>query len=366
MKILIISHTEHFLRDGEYVGWGPTVRELDHLAAFFGEVIHVACYSPGKKAPASAQPYRNTNVTFVPIPTYGGNGLKAKLSILTSAPKIIQTVFLKLKGADAFQFRAPTSMGVYMIPLLTLFTRKKGWYKYAGNWVHPNPPLSYRIQCFWLKHLNRRKVTINGNWPGQQEHVLTFENPCLEREDRTWGKRVVSQKKYAPPYTACFVGRLEDAKGVHRILEASDELFDKGITTVHLVGDGPKRIIFERESSNQKVEYVFHGFLDRKRVFQIYEQSHFFLLPSDSEGFPKVVAEAANFGCIPIVSDVSSIGQYVNSTNGFLWDINTSFKSFVANDFITANLRLKGRKSFEDFESFTFQNYCQTLKRTIF
>ena len=38
-----------------------------------------------------------------------------------------------------------------------------------------------------------------------------------------------------------------------------------------------------------------------------------------SEGFPKVIAEAMNFGCLPIVSNISSIGQYVkDGENGFL------------------------------------------------
>jgi len=45
--------------------------------------------------------------------------------------------------------------------------------------------------------------------------------------------------------------------------------------------------------------------------FEVYKQSHVLLLPSKSEGFPKVIAEAMAFGCIPIVSDVSSIGQYI-------------------------------------------------------
>jgi glycosyltransferase involved in cell wall biosynthesis len=42
-------------------------------------------------------------------------------------------------------------------------------------------------------------------------------------------------------------------------------------------------------------------------------------LPSSSEGFPKVVAEGAAFGCIPLVTDVSSIAQYIHDgENGFL------------------------------------------------
>ncbi len=57
---------------------------------------------------------------------------------------------------------------------------------------------------------------------------------------------------------------------------------------------------------------VFHGFLTRDRINELLKKSHVFLLPSSaSEGFPKVIAEAANYGAIPVVSDVSSIGQYI-------------------------------------------------------
>ena len=51
----------------------------------------------------------------------------------------------------------------------------------------------------------------------------------------------------------------------------------------------------------------------------IYSKCDFIILPSKSEGFPKVIGEAMNYGCIPIVSDVSCISQYIqNGVNGFL------------------------------------------------
>ena len=67
---------------------------------------------------------------------------------------------------------------------------------------------------------------------------------------------------------------------------------------------------------------TFHGFLSRAGVFEIYANSQVFLLPTiASEGFPKVIAEAINFGCIPIASNISSIRQYVkDGENGFLLD----------------------------------------------
>ena len=42
MRLLVVSHTEHFRKDGVTVGWGPTVRELGRLAGLFDELVHVA------------------------------------------------------------------------------------------------------------------------------------------------------------------------------------------------------------------------------------------------------------------------------------------------------------------------------------
>src|SRR5690606_1663355 len=65
--------------------------------------------------------------------------------------------------------------------------------------------------------------------------------------------------------------------------------------------------------------FIFHGYLSRTEVHEIYKKSHAIVLPSASEGFPKVIAEAMNYGCIPIVSDVSSISHYIkHNDNGFL------------------------------------------------
>jgi len=43
-KLVVISHTEHQLnKDGIIVGWAPTVNEINFLAGYFDEVVHVAC-----------------------------------------------------------------------------------------------------------------------------------------------------------------------------------------------------------------------------------------------------------------------------------------------------------------------------------
>lgn len=367
MKLAIISHTEHYKHpDGTIVGWGPTISELNHLAEDFDEIYHIAVLHPGTPPPSSL-PYTKDNIHFVPLKPVGGKGIWDKLAIIGSIPNTLKTVRQTLKKVDVFQLRTPTGMGVFLIPYLSLFSNKKGWYKYAGNWSQKNPPLGYALQRWMLKR-QKRKVTINGKWPNQPKQCLTFENPCLTETERQEGLQISKSKTFQAPFTFCFVGRLEDPKGVQRIIDAfgSLESLEK-VAAIHFIGDGQKTASYKSQAETLNLPAHFHGFLGRDEVFEIYKKSHFFLLPSTaSEGFPKVIAEAMNFGCLPIVSQVSSIGQYVNPTNGFIVDPctseNLSALLDIAVDKEEELLKEKALNAHYTVFQFTFENYRKRIQ----
>ena len=322
MKLCIISHTEHYqTANGQIVGWGPTITEINHLVAHFETIYHVAMLHSGTPPP-SALPYTAPNIQFIALPPLGGRTLVAKINSIWNAPKVLRIVSQTLKQADVFQLRTPTGIGVYLIPYLTLCIKKPGWYKYAGNWNQKHPPLGSRLQRWMLKQ-QKRTVTINGQWPNQPAHCLSFENPCLTQSDLVKGLEWSKKKRYEHPLTFCYVGRLESEKGVGRIIRAFTQLAPEAkanVKIIHLVGDGPERAVFERMAKSSGIYIQFHGYLPREQVFEIFKASDVFLMPTTaSEGFPKVIAEAMNFGCIPVVSDVSAIGQYITDrVNGFV------------------------------------------------
>ena len=71
-KLVVISHTGHQQTEtGEYVGWGPTINELNFMAQFWEEVVHVACLEPGPPK-GSSLPYTQSNIQIAPIPPFGG------------------------------------------------------------------------------------------------------------------------------------------------------------------------------------------------------------------------------------------------------------------------------------------------------
>ncbi len=370
MKLAIISHTEHYYtKEKELVGWGPTISEINHLAQDFEEIIHVA-FLYDEEPKTSSLPYTKSNISFVALPVSGGKTWMQKTNIVGNMPKTIATVKEVLDRVDVFQFRTPIGFGVYLIPYLTHFVKTKGWYKYAGNWNQQNASLGYRLQRSFLKKQNR-KVTINGKWPNQPKQCLTFENPCLTNEEREEGKVLLQKKDYIKPFQMCFIGRLEDPKGVQRIIDAVASLQDYShIKSIHLVGDGERRKEYEMQVAEKNLPIQFHGFLSRDKVFELYKKSHFLLLPSTaSEGFPKVIAEAMNYGCIPIVSDVSSIGQYITHANGFI--VNPTNSQKLEEIFTTLAqaskeaLQKKAEKAYGVSEAFTFEHYRHRIQTEI-
>ncbi|MEO5990514.1 MAG: glycosyltransferase [Ferruginibacter sp.] len=315
-SLCIISHTEHYkTADGTLVGWGPTITEINHLLEIFDTIYHIGMLHE-TEAPVSALPYVSDRIIFVPLPVLGGETMFAKAQLLWKSPTVLRIIKSTLKKADWFQFRAPTGMGVYVIPFLSLCINKPGWFKYAGNWIQQNPPLGYRFQRWMLKQQGR-KVTLNGSWVQQPRHSLTFENPCLTDLELMEGSDLSKQKSIEGQLTCCFVGRLEKPKGVERIIQALEGLSvedKKRINAVHLVGDGLEMSYFKALAKQSGVDFIFHGALARDQVFEIYKKSQVFLMPTTaSEGFPKVIAEAMNFGCLPIVSNISAIGQYIKN-----------------------------------------------------
>jgi glycosyltransferase involved in cell wall biosynthesis len=369
VKLVVISHTAHYLTpDSKIVGWGPTVAELDSLTDIFDNITHIACLHSRRDTPLSAIEYKSGRVKFVPIKPFGGNGILDKLSILIGALTNLKIVSREIKDADYFFFRAPTSIGLYIIPYLIFFNKKRGWFKYAGNWIQKNGPLSYRIQKWYLVNQSR-KVTINGIWENQQDNCLSFENPCLNETIRKEGLTHIKTKSFDKPIKLCFVGELNKAKGIYRILDAINECANQSIfSSLEIVGEGKEKNKISKESTLLSIPVNIHGALSREALFDIYKQADFILLPSDSEGFPKVIAEAANFGCIPIVSDISAIGQYINETNGFLWNpTKETFSEFFAKiDFTnTAALLKKSIEAYDMAGAFTYSRYITKLKKYI-
>ncbi len=374
MTLCIISHTEHYKDEsGNIKAWGSTVTEINHLLEIFDRIIHVAPLHQGTPPPSSLPYIDDERIDFIPLKPSGGLGLQ-KLSILWTAFSNLKKIQKAIQHADILQFRAPTGMGIYVLPYLKWFNSKPYWVKYAGNWMDPQMPLGNRFQKYWLlKYLeSKTRVTYNGNWEDRPQFIA-FHNPCYTLKDYQQAKSALDQKSddLKEGAVLCFVGALNAHKGVPLILEAlKQKPKDLLIKDIHFVGGGPDREDYESVAKELDVVTYFHGFLPKNQVHQILAKSDALLLPSRSEGFPKVVGEAMAYGCVPITSNVSCMEDYINDgENGFLLhDLNASalLNSLKKlSELSTKELHELRLKNYTFAECFTYSYYNQALQENI-
>lgn len=314
MRLVIISDMAHYRSDIGIVGWGPTVQEIDHLAQIFDTIEHVACLHPGP-APHSALPYQSNNVRVIGVPPSGGRGLVAKLGILRRLPHYANIIVTALRSADVVHVRAPAHISFLAVLLLRLRSKPpRRWFKYAGNW-HPegSEPWSYWLQRFYLsKGRHRGLVTVNGSWPNQPSHVITFFNPCLTDAELETGMEAAAGKTLTQPLRLLFVGRTNEAKGVGRLMEICSRLVELGVDfKLDLIGDAPQRADYERIAIGRRLadKLQFHGWLPRPSLEGYYRRAHLLVLPSKTEGWPKVLSEGMAHGVVPMASAVGAIPQ---------------------------------------------------------
>lgn len=317
MKLVIVSHTAHYQRSGEIVGWGPTIREIDQISEMFERVVHIAPVH-SKEAPGSALGYESRRIRVCAVAPAGGAGIRNKLAILRQIRSYTRTIRHELLDADAVHVRCPANISLVALILLTLIRQpRRRWLKYAGNW---NPvgrePWSYTFQRWLLrKSWHNGVVTVNGDWPNQPSFVLSFFNPCLNERELLEGRQVSATKQMTDPLRLIFVGRLDSEKGIGRSLQIVARFKALGGTAVFdVVGDGKDRAKTERLARTLGISdhVVFHGWQPRTALAPLYSRAHLMLLPSSSsEGWPKVLSEAMAYGVVPISSNVSSIAQYL-------------------------------------------------------
>lgn len=128
-------------------------------------------------------------------------------------------------------------------------------------------------------------------------------------------KRILCKKKdlEARPLTCIFVGRFERRKGIYDLLALAEQLQEEEIRFL-VIGFGS--VQFHNPLNN--VEII--GKVANDQLFEYYDRSHIYFLPSYSEGFGITILEAMARGLGLLISDIPGIREIVNEgINGYLF-----------------------------------------------
>ncbi|RLJ03745.1 MAG: hypothetical protein DRP08_03090 [Candidatus Aenigmatarchaeota archaeon] len=278
------------------------------------------------------------DIEIVELPGFKGviDFIRKSIWIL---PKLIPVLHKEIKKSDAVMVMHDDFLG--LITLLQARKQKKPHLlflggnqvevvrnKYTGlkRWgaiylAH----LFEKIDQYWMDHgltvlVTGREMIERLSSP--ERYIYPYFTSLISDEDIIYRKpRDISSNST----NILYAGFLTENKGVHILLEAFARFREKYHTPdikLHLAGDGYFRPKLEEICQQLKIteNVIFYGFIgDKEKLKQLFREADMFVLPSKSEGIPKVLLEAMAYGVPILTTNVGGIPDIIeDGVNGLL------------------------------------------------
>lgn len=142
------------------------------------------------------------------------------------------------------------------------------------------------------------------------------------------------------------VGRLHTRKGYHKLMDAHKKLLNEGFQhTVIIIGDGEElpNLLEQQKNLGVQKSFVFAG--NQMNPYPFIKNADFFIMPSESEAWPLVIAEALILQKPIIATKVGDVESMIeDQKTGYLIDYDTheiyvAMKEFLTNEKLVSDLR---------------------------
>lgn len=309
MRFLIISHTLHNQQDHLLYAYAPYVREMNIWLKYVDKVEIIAPKTE-EKVTAIHMAYTHNGIVFNNIPSIAFTSLKKAFFSLFAIPLIVFKIFVACCKADHIHLRCPGNIGLLGCFVQICFPNKIKTAKYAGNWdPKSKQPLSYRLQKKLLSNTVLTKnmsVLVYGKWKAQSKNIKSFFTATFKASEI----EAIKTKEYNSSLKFVFVGSLVKGKRPLLAIKLIEQLTILGKQVeLDVFGDGVLKAELHAYITKNKLEnrIRLHGNKSIDEVKKCLKAAHFSILPSQSEGWPKAIAEAMFFGVIPIATPISCV-----------------------------------------------------------
>jgi glycosyltransferase involved in cell wall biosynthesis len=279
--------------------WAKHVDEFVVVAPLVGKELSVIDAS-----------YSHQNMQFISVPSFDLLSVNSTLRTFFKLPILFWTLFKAMQVADHIHLRCPGNVGLLGCLVQILFPKTPKSAKYAGNWdPKSKKPWSYQLQQWILSNtfLTRNmKVLVYGVWDGQSQNIYPFFTASYSEMDKV---RLVSKKLHTP-IDFVFVGALVKGKNPLYAINMIESLHLKGHQVrLRIYGEGIERKLLENYIETKQLDSIvfLKGNQSTEIIQRAYQESHFVILPSASEGWPKAIAEGMFWGCVPLATKVSCV-----------------------------------------------------------
>ena len=168
-----------------------------------------------------------------------------------------------------------------------------------------------------------------------------------------------------------FVGALVSGKNPLYAIQLVETLHKKGYdVSLALYGEGVERKKLQEYIHQNNLESIIslEGNQTQEIVKKAYEASHFVLLPSESEGWPKVIAEGMFWGCVPLSTKISCVPFMLDYGNrGVLLEMDLEKDIFQMEDLLRNEVDYvsKSQKASEWSRQFTLDVFEAEIKKLL-
>ena len=370
MNLTIITSVPHIKNGNQYFAYAPYVYEMNIWAKQADELVIVAPLSNESRSAIDSN-YQHDTIVFKPVFNFDITTLKSRLKAVFCIPVNIVRLFKAMRQADHIHLRCPGNVGLLGCIVQVFFPNKMKTAKYAGNWdPKSKQPWTYKLQQKILQNtfLTRNmQVLIYGKWEGQSNNCKSFFTASYYEND----KEDLVVKNLDSTINFTFVGALVKGKNPLYAIQLVEGLSNKGFNVcLSLYGEGIERNQLEAYIAvNNLSEFIsLKGNQSKSILKEGYRQSHFTLLPSESEGWPKAIAEGMFWGSVPLATAVSCVpfmldyeSRGVLLTLNLIKDIEKLSAVLVKNN----DFQIKQKRAFDWSQQYTLDIFECEIKKLL-
>lgn len=324
MKLLIVSNAPIIYKEHKAFAYSPYVHELTVWSNFVSISFCCPIWETKKGLLVSEIPF--TFASHYKLIDVNLKSLREIIKTLFSSFVNVFIIFKAMHNADHIHLRCPGNIGLIACVVQLFFPKKRKTVKYAGNWdPKSKQPWSYNLQKWILSNafLTRNmQVLVYGEWGNQSKNIKPFFTATYSERE----KDIVTENKSTEIIEFIFVGSLVIGKNPLFAIKLIQKLIEGGKkANLNLYGNGTEKDNLEIYIKVNKLEdcIFLKGNQDKETIRKAYQKSHFVILPSKSEGWPKAIAEGMFWGCVPLATKVSCIPFMLDYGNrGILLEMN--------------------------------------------
>jgi glycosyltransferase involved in cell wall biosynthesis len=333
-RLLIITHV--LVRDyaGRHYIQGGLGRHVDGLARRFDHIYILTCVGKANQ-PLDEYSLQADDLTVIPLPNYRAKGRLTRYVLMLWAMSITMLKLPRaLQHADVIHPRIPSVIGG-LGAFVAKFADKPMFVYVGGDWEAIYGSRSPKWLMRRLGHAFTRVV-----------RYLIRDKPCFVAGDALFAKLANQDGMVrsvipttlnsehildrAPPLRPLdrevkllFVGAVNEAKGIDYLLQATAAMVERGMNVqlriIGQVADEGHALFEQLTRPTLRDRVACTGRIAWDRLINEYEKSDIFVLPSTSEGVPKVVLESMARGVPVVVTNVGGVATLVrDGENGLL------------------------------------------------